>query len=81
MEPTQLMKLYDGYVGLIQLVPSNWEDMRQPSDSPERRVFARWSIWFTDEKPVRHGHRSCLDFAARKADREVRDLTGESVAA
>ena len=72
LEPTQLMKLYDGYVGLIQLAPPDWQC---------RREHARWSIWFTGEAPIAHGYQTCLEFAARKVNRKVRALTGQSEAA
>lgn len=58
----ELLKIYDGYVGVIQVLP--------PSISQD----ITWAVWCTGSAPVRSGVRSSLLRAADSTDRAVRKI-------
>lgn len=64
MHPDQMIKIYDGYVGCIQIIPAR-------CGRPGRVV---WSVWFTGDKPVRDGREGSLLRASGRIDRAVDQL-------
>jgi hypothetical protein len=61
LDPFQLMKMYDGYVGMLQLDPA-------AGQRPQRVM---WTVWLTGPLPLRSGSVSTILRAASKADTAV----------